>query len=217
MRCPFCGNVNQDTATVCPRCGRLLIQPHSPRPQMPVPPMPQSFAPPPPRQQAVPPEAPSVAARSAKRRLGTQRVEAPAPVRLPVQTPPVAPDPPAPFPPKTVGQLQALAQGALEYRVVDDTVAYGRKKVVRIAYAHCAQWQQVATLYKALRAYRSDAYDILVIQGVHPQEDRAYTYTNGQIEYNRNVRLGSDLISRYEIETGTGFESDALRIVLTEK
>ncbi len=43
-----------------------------------------------------------------------------------------------------------------------------------------------------------------------------YGFTNGQLRYDRNVPLGGQRINRYQIETGTGFEMDSVRIVLSE-
>ncbi|MBA2284806.1 MAG: hypothetical protein H0W02_04940, partial [Ktedonobacteraceae bacterium] len=44
----------------------------------------------------------------------------------------------------------------------------------------------------------------------------AYSFTNGELTFDRDVRLGSQITNRYVIETGNGFESDSVRIVLTE-
>jgi hypothetical protein len=129
---------------------------------------------------------------------------------------PVA-EPPATFPPRTVGQLQDLEVGALEYTVLDESESYGRKKIVRIGYPSCTGWQQVATLYKALKAYRSPQIDTVVIQGISPEKADKYNYTNGMIQFDQKVRLGSQILNRYQIETEDGFSSDAIRIVLTEE
>jgi hypothetical protein len=134
---------------------------------------------------------------------------------------PVAPDPPAPFPPQKIADLQALEQGALAYTVVNDTVEVGHKKIVRIAYIKCAPWQQVATLLKAskeeiLRCAEDDI-ETIIIQGVLPQDTSVYSFTNGQLRFDRNVRLGSLTTNRYQVETGNGYESDSVRIVLTEQ
>jgi len=134
---------------------------------------------------------------------------------------PVVPDPPGPFPPRTVAELQTIEQGALPYTIVNDSVDVGRKKIVRVAYVKCAPWQQVATLLKAhkeeiLRCAQDDI-DTIIIQGVLPQDTGVYSFTNGQLRFDRNVRLGSLTTKRYQIETGNGYESDSLRIVLTEQ
>jgi len=113
-------------------------------------------------------------------------------------------------------QLQALEQGALAYTVVDTTSQGGRKKQVRITYPRCVPWQQVATLLKALREQQETRFETIVIQGYLPQDTSPYSFTNGQLTFDRNVRLGSQIQNRYQIETGNGFESDSLRIVLSE-
>jgi hypothetical protein len=133
----------------------------------------------------------------------------------------MTPDPPAPFPPRTIADLQALEQGAVPYTVVNDTVEVGHKKIVRIAYIKCAPWQQVATLLKAskeeiLSAAKNDI-ETIIIQGVLPQDTGVYSFTNGQLRFDRNVRLGSLTTNRYQVETGNGYESDSVRIVLTEQ
>jgi len=131
-------------------------------------------------------------------------------------TPP-APEPPAPFPPRTMEQLQALEQGALNYTVVSDTASDGRKKIVRITYARCVPWQQVATLLQACKEHQEERFDTTIVQGVPAQDPNSYSFTNGQLVFDRNVRLGSLTTKRYQIETGNGYESDSVRIVLTEQ
>jgi len=113
--------------------------------------------------------------------------------------------------------LQDLEVGALAYTVLDESESYGRKKIVRIGYPSCAAWQQVATLYKALNAYRSAQFDTVIIQGISPERADKYNYTNGIMQFDQNVRLGSQTLKRYQIETGDGFSGDAIRIVLTEE
>ena len=211
MRCPYCQAVNQDRAIYCASCGRDMRQP----------PPPQSRPPyQPPRQPA-------------STRLGWPTTTTPAPTVPPPQTVPrgrqpvmpvaptpampAAPDPPAPFPPRTVAELQALEPGALPYTVVNDAVDVGRKKTVRIAYTKCVPWQQVATLLKAYTEQQGERFDTIIIQGVLPQDPGVYSFTNGQLRLDRNVRLGSLVTNRYQIETGNGYESDSLRIVLTEQ
>jgi hypothetical protein len=114
-------------------------------------------------------------------------------------------------------QLRALEPGALAYTFVGDEVGIGSKKIVRIAYPRCAAWQQVATLLKAFRGYQTEQFNTIVIQGVLDQDDSVYNFNNGQLWFDRHVRLGSQLINRYQIETGTGLESDSVRIVLAEE
>ncbi len=136
---------------------------------------------------------------------------------VPVVAPePPPPGPPAPFPPRTLAQLRTLEQGALAYTVVDSTIGDGRKKIVRIVYPKCVSWQQVATLLKALKEEREDRFETVIIQGVLEQDRLAYAFTNGQLVFDRNVRLGDLTTNRYQIETGNGFESDSVRIVLNE-
>ncbi|GCF11835.1 hypothetical protein [Dictyobacter arantiisoli] len=129
---------------------------------------------------------------------------------------PAAPEPPAPFPPRTFAQLKQLKEGALDYTVLNDEGGYGKKKIIRIAFRRCAPWQQVATLLKALDAYDNNKFDTLTIQGVYNQEQSTYAFTNGQLIFDRNVRLGSQTQQRFQIETDDGFSTEALRIVLAE-
>ena len=128
-----------------------------------------------------------------------------------------SPEPPATFPPRTVAELQALEQGALPYTVVNDTVDVGRKKIVRIAFAKCVPWQQIATLLKAYKEQQGEHFATIIIQGILPQDPGVYSFTNGQLRFDRDVRLGSLTTNRYQVETGNGYENDSLRIVLTEQ
>jgi hypothetical protein len=130
---------------------------------------------------------------------------------------PSADEPPALFPPKTIAQLQALEVGALEYTLINDEGGYGKKKIVRIAFRRCVPWQQVATLLRAFKEYDGPKWDTVVIQAIHSQEAREiYEYTNGQLIFDRNVRLGSQTMNRFRIETDNGYSTQALRIVLSE-
>ena len=133
-----------------------------------------------------------------------------------VVEPAKAPEPPTQFPPRTLEQLQALESVAIPYTVVDEAIGNGRKRIVRIGYRACSQWQQIATLLKAFKEQPSDKYDTTIIQGIVTNTALPYTFNNGQFTFDRNVRLGSQLINRYVIETGTGLESDSLRIVLQD-
>jgi hypothetical protein len=133
---------------------------------------------------------------------------------VPPEPPP--PEPPAQFPPRTVEQLQAFEQGALAYTVVNSTMGDGRKKIVRIVYPKGVSWQQVATLVRAFKEQQEERFDTIIIQGVLEQDTQAYAFTNGQLVFNRNVRLGSLITNRFQIETENGFDSDSIRIVLTE-
>jgi hypothetical protein len=90
--------------------------------------------------------------------------------------------------------------------------------VIRIGYPHCTGWQQVATLLKAFKESQSAKCETIVVQGVSEQDSSSsvYNFTNGQLVFDRNVRLGSQVLNRYQIETENGFASEALRIVLSE-
>jgi len=112
--------------------------------------------------------------------------------------------------------LHALEVGALEYTVVSDDSALGGKRIVRILYARCIHWQQVATLLKACKQFQSEKYSTLIIQGLYNREPNLFSFNNGQLVFDRGVRLGSQVLNRYQIETGTGYEGEALRIVMTE-
>jgi len=125
-------------------------------------------------------------------------------------------DAPGPFPPSTRQQLETLLQGALPYTLVDDTERYGKKKIVRIAYRQCVGWQQVGTLLKALKEYDAPEFDTVVIQGTFEQDKNTYYYTNGQLIFDRNVRLGGLIQLRYQLETGNGLSSDSVRFVIAE-
>ena len=121
------------------------------------------------------------------------------------------------FPPHTVAELRALEPGALEYSVLSEAEGDGKKKVVRVLFQRCSAIQQVATLYKVCKVYQAEKQCMtLIIQGVYRRDTPMYDYTNGQLTFDRGVRLGSQMINRYRIETGTGFDSDSIRIVLSE-
>jgi len=234
MRCPYCGGLNSDQAQFCVRCGRDMSKPPTQtaaRSRTPYPPPPQQPQQPPyqnPRQPAPgqgypkpPVQAPPTPFRQAPPvppagpRTPTRRVaEAPVnPLPPPV---PAGPEAPAPFPPHTMQQLKTLEQGALNYSLVSEEENVGRKKTIRILYQRCTPWQQVATLLKALKEHQSDKFNTITIQGFYGQENSVYGFTNGQLQFDRNVRLGSQIVSRYQLETGNGFEIDSVRIVLSE-
>ena len=221
MHCPYCNGVNKDSSVYCTYCGRNMKvppqnagasrqQPARPATQTPTTTQSQS------RWQ---PQSPHPPAQPASQVTRVRQQPAPVTPPRPVIPPPVppAPDPPAPFPPRTLAHLHALEQGALEYTVVDTTIGNGRKKIVRIAYPRCVAWQQVATLLKALKEQQEAKFESIIIQGVYSQDSHVYAFTNGQLQLDRNVLLGSQVIDRYQIETGTGLESDAVRIVLSEE
>lgn len=218
MRCPYCNGVNNDRSVYCTYCGRNMTVPP---PQNVGTPRQQSLRPTSqsptatPQQRWQPPAPPTP--QPTRVRQQPAPVVPPKPVVPPAPPTPPAPDPPAPFPPHTFAHLQALEPGALTYTIVDTTIDNKRKKIVRIAYARCVPWQQVATLLKALKEQQEAKFESIVIQGAYPQDSRVYAFTNGQLQLDRNVLLGSKVMDRYQIETGTGLESDALRIVLYEE
>ena len=221
MRCLHCGGLNSDKASFCSYCGRDLVTSTSRQQPQPAQRTQQPTYPPPPPGQGSPrPFAPSPNPQASPT---TSKPPAPSPKnasatqvrRTDTSTAP-APEPPAPFPPRTLQQLLALEPGALAYTIVQDTVGDGRKKIVRIAYPRCTAWQQAATLLKALKEVKADKFDSVIIQGVSEREVNVYQFTQGQLCFDRNVRLGSQTLNRYLIETGNGYDADAVRIVLAE-
>ena len=88
---------------------------------------------------------------------------------------------------------------------------------MRIEYPHSVGWQQAGTLLKALNEQQDQQYETIIIQGYRPQSPREYGFTQGQLSYDRNVQLGSQTMNRYVVETGNGFESDSVRIVLSDE
>ena len=225
MRCPYCGGFNADRTVYCTSCGRDLKTP--PRPaagqqppyQQPYPaPGQQGRQAPMPGQQgrpvAMPQGRPGAAPAPPVPQAPQQsRRQAPAPLPPP---PPPAPEPPAPFPPSTIAELRALEQGALPYTVVESSVGDGHKKTVRIVYAKGVAWQQVATLLKVCKEQQEAELETVLIQGVLEHDTTVYNFTNGQLRFDRNVRLGGLTTNRYQIETGNGFETDSVRIVLND-
>jgi len=218
MRCPYCGGLNSDQASFCAVCGRDLkpvVQSniHQRPAQSPA----QSpFQPP--RQPSVQPpyQPPRQAPQPATRQAVQPNTGTIIPAAPPAPQAPQAPEPPTQFPPRTIEQLKALEVGALPYTLAHDAVGDGRKKIVQIVYRPCTPWQQVATLLKAFHEQKNDRFDTILIQGVPEQGTNIYNFTNGQLRFDRNVRLGSQTINRYQIETGSSFENDSVRIVLSE-
>lgn len=135
----------------------------------------------------------------------------------PIMAPVQGPQAPESFPPRTFAQLIALEKEALDYKVLNDDLGYGPKKIIKIEFARSVPWLQVATLLNALSKYRSTSSDTIIIQGSYPQSSNLYDFSNGQLQYDHNVRLGSQLLDRYLIDSGTGLESDGVRIVFTER
>lgn len=228
MRCSYCGGLNPDTASFCARCGKDILQRpssvQSPSPQRPLPqqaqrpPYPQPLRPPQSvtSLQAPPPPQPVPAPRPVRVAQPRRQSQATPIAPLPTPQPPVDPPPDVQFPPHTVKQLRMLEPGALNYSVLDETVHNGRKRVIRIAFERCEPWRQIATLLKASDALRSSTYETLVLYGNITGNDDIYQYTNGMLQFDQKVRLGSQTVNRYQIETGTGWAADSLRIVLTE-
>ena len=207
MRCPYCGGLNRDQSTFCVNCGRDLTRqmPNTPNQQAQ-----RSYAPAPNQSPRPANQQQAPAAPPANRRQPV------APVPVPIVTPP-APEAPAPFPPRTMEHLNALLpSGVQSYTIVESSIGVGRRKLVRIAYQPCTGWQQVATLLKALQEQQEEQCDTIIIQGVLPQQPDVYAFTNGQLEFDRAVRLGGLTGNRYVIETGNGFASDSVRFVLNE-
>lgn len=235
MRCPYCGGINTDNTSFCTYCGRDLKTPppasrqgttNQPSqraipqgyPAQPQPPTQQARQAPPPAQprpgaaqpQRPAPGSPATSQQPQQARARQSVFEPGRPV-----TPPV-PEAPAPFPPRTFAEMQALLPGAQEATVLETTTGDGHKKIVRISYARVTPWQQVATLLKVFKEQRENEFEAIIIQGFTAQDPAAYGFTNGQLRFDRNVRLGGQIINRYQVETGNGFESDSVRIVLAE-
>ncbi len=210
MHCPYCNSFNADNASFCGSCGRSFVARSQSASRPGQAPQPQpALRPVVPAQAPVRPQAPV---------QGPGQAWPQKPFVAPMMPPPLAaPEPPAPFPPHTIAQLQALESGALPYTLVSEIIGNGRRKTVRIFYAPAVAWQQVATLLKALKEYGTDKFDTVIVQGVFAQAQDVYDFTNGQICFDRNVRLGDRMMNRYQIETGNGFGSDTLRIVLSEE
>ena len=191
MRCPYCGR-NSERTTYCTNCGRDLRIPPNQLPPLGYP-------------------------TSAPRRQPPQQQPRPVPPPPPPAPVPPAPEAPAPFPPHTLEHLHALEAGALAYTILDTTTDNKRKKTTRITYPKSVAWQQVATLLKAFKETQEEPYETIVIQGYLPRDPGLYSFTNGQLVFDRNVRLGGQTLNRYQIETGNGLEVDSVRIVLSEE
>lgn len=243
MRCPFCGGLNSERASFCAQCGRDLPptqantrpqpvqRPTQQPPYQPVQPVQY-----PPQSQQYPPQSPYLpkprqpvqapAPRPPQTQHPTHPVPQPQPARPPQQTPVARPTPvqapppkleaPTNFPPRTIAQLKSLQAEPLPYTLVGEAIADGHKKIVRVVYGRCASWQQVATLLQAFKEQSLEKFDTILIQGVLEQDKTTYAFTNGQLQYDRGVRLGSQTLNRFQIETGNGFESDSVRIVVAE-
>lgn len=214
MRCPYCGGLNQERAVFCVNCGRDLR-----RAQQNVQPQRQPTQP---QQPGYPTNQPNRGAnqqaqsqtQATSRRQSAVASRAPAPIVAPTPVP--EPEPPGPFPPRTLAQFVALlATGSQAYTVTSSEVENG-KKIVSIAYPRCANWQQAATLLKALQEQHEDRYTTIIVRGMVAQRQDAYGFTNGQIQFDRSVRLGARICNRYTLETGNGYSADSIRFVLNE-
>jgi hypothetical protein len=243
MRCPYCGGLNQERAAFCVNCGRDLTRPvpanvqHQPyQPARPgtvpqsrpanAPNQPQQRVPSQQTQQQqgyTPAQRPVVAQplqAQAAAPANRRHTAAPGPIQAPanpLQPAPLpsAPEPPAPFPPRTLAQFEALLAGCNQaYTVVENRVGDGKKQILRIAYPRCTGWQQAATLLKALQEQQNTKCDTILIQGVLPQQADVNAFSQGQLQFDRNARLGGQVGNRYIVETGNGFASDAVRFVL---
>ena len=210
MRCPYCGKFNVDQAIYCTSCGRDMRTPVRPTAGQQAP---YQQPRPTPGQQGRPVATPQ-GRPGASSTPQIQQAPQQARRQAPAPPPPPPPEPPAPFPPRTIAELQALEQGALPYTVVTSSIGDGHKKTVRIAYAKGVAWQQVATLLKACKEQQEAQLETVLIQGFLEGEMSVYNFTNGQLSFDRNVRLGDKITNRYQIETGNGFETDSIRIVL---
>jgi hypothetical protein len=188
-------------------------RPPTPQPTRPAYPPPTRPTPAPPPMQAT---LPNIQAPPTPRPTTPATPPPPAPVATPVAAP--APQAPTDFPPRTMQQLAALEQSALNYTLLDETESDGRKKQIRILFARCAPWQQMGTLLKAYKEQQAkkEQFDTLIIYGVQNKDTDVYRFTNGQLCVDRNVRLGEKVQNRYQIETSNGFDVDAVRVVLYE-
>lgn len=238
MRCSYCGGLNPDRASFCAHCGRDLsvktsntAATQNPTRQVPPPPGRPTYAPPqqPYQPQQVPPAPPGGRpARPAMPPVTPQKAPGVQQMSLPTAMPGARPtqpaqsmpsivlEPPTLFPPRTVEQLKQLEQSALAYTVVNEATEPGHKKVVSIMYARCAPWQQVATLLRAAKEQDAANADTVIIQGFINKDSNAYHFSNGWLQFDRNVRLGGQTQNRYQIETGNGFDTDSVRIVISE-
>lgn len=208
MRCPYCGGLNSEQSIFCVNCGRDLTN-QAPTPQFQrqkVQPVSRGAVPPP------PPPRPSNQPVQPVSTTANRRRPVPSPVE--VQKPVAEPDPPGPFPPRTMKQFtNLLVEGAQPYTLIESHVENG-KKIVNISYKRCAGWQQAATLLKAFKEYDEEKFETTIIQGTLDNHLDIYAFTNGQLQLNRHVRLGGQLNDRYIVETNDGFDVGSVRFVL---
>src|SRR5947209_4017505 len=144
MRCPYCGGINSDSASYCAMCGRdISVRPPFAQPvRQPQPTRPNSQSPQvPPAQPAIPLPVPPTGkpGRSYVPPATPQKAPGVQDRQLQPLAPSVAsaPEPPTPFPPRTLTQFKQLESGALSYTVVNDSIEPGRKKTIRISYPRC--------------------------------------------------------------------------------
>ena len=213
MRCPYCGGLNQERAVFCVNCGRDL------RPPVPNAQSQRSTQQTPGKstQRAATPPAQSHQPRASSTPTSTPPNNRRQPAATPAPQPTIvaAPEPPGPFPPRTMAQFEdLLPTGCQAYTVVESHVENGNKKCFSIAYPRCANWQQAATLLKALRENQDEQYATIMIRGLFSSQQDVNGFTNGQLQFDRNVRLGAQINNRYMLETGNGYSSDSLRFVL---
>jgi len=116
-----------------------------------------------------------------------------------------------------MSQFEALiASGAQAYTVIASDIGNGKRKVIRITYPACTHWQQAATLFKALKEQQDPQCNVIIIQGILSQRSETYDFNNGQLQFERDVRLGAQVSNRYMVETANGYEFGAVRFVLNE-
>lgn len=226
MRCPYCGGLNQDKALFCMSCGRDLKRTppntQASRPPAPATQRPAYTQPPPSARPASTPAQPSAqAARAASGRRqaasASTGIPAAAPLAPPAPPVPPAPEAPVPFPPRTIAQFEALLPaGCQTYHLAESHIENGQRKVITIIYARCAGWQQAATLLKALQENQEERYPTIIVRGVLTQQPDAYSFNNGQLQFDRKALLGSKVGRRYVLETGNGYAIDSQRFVLNE-
>jgi len=70
---------------------------------------------------------------------------------------------------------------------------------------------------KRLQEYRSDKFDTIIIQGNQSETKDVYHYTNGQLVFDRQVRLGSDMLNPLPDRYWQRLDISSVRIVLSEK
>lgn len=231
MRCPYCGGLNQERAAFCVNCGRDLVRGASPQRQQPAQtpyatparpanqPNHRGANPQPRTQQEYPPASRRPANQPAQSTVPANRrqTQAASPLQTPIMPVQPAPEPPGPFPPRNMSQFTALlAAGSQQYTILERVESNGRKSNLRIAYPDCANWQQAATLLKALQEQSTGKFDTIIIQGFSARQPNATAFNQGQLQFDRNVILGGQRNNRYIVETGNGFASDAVRFVLNE-